>query len=122
MILQQTSNESPEFKKKNYSGMISIFFVLLEKSTGVGFYVYLSGVIAELHLDDDWVEINVRKNKKKEEFRWFISSPESLCEQGSRFTPAPWPKGQCVKEERFSSRKNKRKKKFQLTVGKVLEV
>jgi len=65
MILQQTSNESPEFKKKNYSGMISIFFVLLEKSTGVGFYVYLSGVIAELHLDDDWVEINVQKNKKK---------------------------------------------------------
>jgi hypothetical protein len=52
-------------KKKNYSGMISIFFVLLEKSTGVGFYVYLSGVVAELHLDDDWVEINVRKNKKK---------------------------------------------------------
>ena len=34
-----------------------------KKLTGVGFYVYLSGVIVELHLN--WVEINVQKNKKR---------------------------------------------------------
>ena len=52
-----------------------------KKLTGVGFYVYLSGAVAELYLDDDKLEINVRKNKE-DEFRSFIPSLESLCEQG----------------------------------------
>jgi len=80
----------------------------------------LSGGVAELYLDDDWVEINVRKNKKEkqDEFRWFIPSPESLCEQGEPIYSCSLAKGP-VREGRKVLKPKKENRNFNSQWGSV---